>query len=610
MIRVLILVAIPAVAAAQVRPAPPRPVPAPMTGTATLSGTVVTDDADSRPIRRAAVTLSAPGDARRQWMTSTDDNGRFAFGALPAGNYTLSSSKPGYVRSYYGAKRAGSTIGVPIAVLDGQAVSNLAVRMARGSVITGTVFDERGRVMPAVDVRLRRVSRAADGTRTLVTMSIGTGTSVATSDDRGVYRLYGLAPGEYVVFAVPVVIRPALTAGLTGAELRQPTDAELQWAERQLKPTGLAPEPPPAAGQTIAYAQVYHPGVVDHAAAVPIPIAAGEERPGIDLRMRFVPTARVQGRVFDRNGQPLTGAGVTIVPRSPIIDLAERQVLGEIGIALPDQTQFTGPDGTFVLRGVEPGQYMLVARGAERSTPPVPVWATAEVDVNGRDIEGLSLTLTPSMTVSGRLSFEGSPPPDGMKLQLRLMPVQSGLTATGSVAAVSTAAPNFTVTGLVSGRYRVTVVLSGVTPGTGLPWSIKSVMAGGRDVADSLLEVRPGENLTDVVLTLSDAMASITGVVTDAAGRSSSELSLLLFPTDRAQWFLNSRRLRAPVRAASDGRFTFTGLPAGEYYLAAVNDYEPNGWFSPEFLDQVIASAMTIVVGDGERKTQDIRISR
>jgi hypothetical protein len=156
----------------------------------------------------------------------------------------------------------------------------------------------------------------------------------------------------------------------------------------------------------------------------------------------------------------------------------------------------------------------------------------------------------------------------------------------------------------------VTVVLSGVTPGTGLPWSIKSVMAGGRDVADSLLEVRPGENLTDVVLTLSDAMASITGVVTDAAGRSSSELSLLLFPTDRAQWFLNSRRLRAPVRAASDGRFTFTGLPAGEYYLAAVNDYEPNGWFSPEFLDQVIASAMTIVVGDGERKTQDIRISR
>jgi hypothetical protein len=79
---------------------------------------------------------------------------------------------------------------------------------------------------------------------------------------------------------------------------------------------------------------------------------------------------------------------------------------------------------------------------------------------------------------------------------------------------------------------------------------------------------------------------------------------------DRAQWFASSRHLRAPVRAASDGRFTFTGLPAGAYYLAAVNDFEPNGWFSPEFLDQLIASAIKITVADGEKKVQDLRISR
>jgi hypothetical protein len=200
------------------------------------------------------------------------------------------------------------------------------------------------------------------------------------------------------------------------------------------------------------------------------------------------------------------------------------------------------------------------------------------------------------MSISGRVSFEGSAPQDGVRLQLRLTPAQAGLTASSMLTSLS-------IVGL-------SVVLPGPTVGSMLPWSVKSIATGGRDVADAVLEVRPGENLTDVVITLSDAMASISGVVYDSAGRTSSELSLLVFSADRAQWFVNSRRLRAPIRAASDGRFTFTGLPAGDYYLAAVNDVEPNGWFSPEFLDQLIASAVKITVGDGEKKVQDLRISR
>jgi len=83
---VLVLLAMAAAASAQVRPAR---APAPLTGTATLTGVVVSDDADARPIRRVAVTLNAPGDPRRQWVTSTDDSGRFAFAGLPAGSFSL-----------------------------------------------------------------------------------------------------------------------------------------------------------------------------------------------------------------------------------------------------------------------------------------------------------------------------------------------------------------------------------------------------------------------------------------------------------------------------------------------------------------------------------------
>ncbi|HEX7779968.1 MAG TPA: carboxypeptidase-like regulatory domain-containing protein, partial [Vicinamibacterales bacterium] len=69
----------------------------PLTGAASLSGIVVTDEAGDRPVRRATVTLSIPGDARSPRIVATDDEGRFAFGGLPGGNFTLSASKPGYV---------------------------------------------------------------------------------------------------------------------------------------------------------------------------------------------------------------------------------------------------------------------------------------------------------------------------------------------------------------------------------------------------------------------------------------------------------------------------------------------------------------------------------
>ena len=258
----LMLLAATVAASAQVRPAR---VPAPMTGTATLSGVVVSDDADARPIRRAAVTLNAPGDPRRQWVTSTDDTGRFAFAGLPSGSFSLVAAKPGFVRTYFGARRPGSTVGVPIAVADGSAVANVTLKMARGAVITGTVFDERGRPMPGVSVRARRLVRAPDGTRTFGSIVPGI-SATSTTDDRGVYRIYGLSPDDYVVSAEPVLVRAGLAAGTDGIEVRAPTDAELQWAERQVQSAAPAPAAQaaaPAVSRPMAYAAVFYPNAVD-----------------------------------------------------------------------------------------------------------------------------------------------------------------------------------------------------------------------------------------------------------------------------------------------------------------------------------------------------------
>ncbi|HEX7779351.1 MAG TPA: carboxypeptidase-like regulatory domain-containing protein, partial [Vicinamibacterales bacterium] len=129
--------------AAQDRP-PQRDVRrTPATGTAVISGTLVTDDSSPRPIRRAAINLSGSDFIRRR-MTVTDDAGRFQIANLPAASYSVWASKPGYVTAYYGGKRPGRGPGLPIALGDGQQVT-LALKMLRGAVVTGTITDATGR---------------------------------------------------------------------------------------------------------------------------------------------------------------------------------------------------------------------------------------------------------------------------------------------------------------------------------------------------------------------------------------------------------------------------------------------------------------------------------
>ena len=103
--------------------------------------------------------------------------------------------------------------------------------------------------------------------------------------------------------------------------------------------------------------------------------------------------------------------------------------------------------------------------------------------------------------------------------------------------------------------------------------------------------------------------AELSGTLYDGAGRPTSDLSMILFAADRAHWYQGSRRLRQPVRPASSGRFSVSGLAPGEYYLAALTDFDPNDWYDPEFLEQVVPGAIKVTLTAGERKTQDLKLA-
>jgi hypothetical protein len=248
-------------------------------------------------------------------------------------------------------------------------------------------------------------------------------------------------------------------------------------------------------------------------------------------------------------------------------------------------------DLTGFVRGVADGRTVGAAAAL--------MWALADVDVSGRDVDGLALTLAPAVTVGGRIAFAGAAPAPTPRIALRLIAAHPTSVST-NVTLSPGADGTFAIQNVIPGTYRI----DATSPG----WSLQSTSIAGRDVTDGLFEVKPGESVANAVVTLTNAPASLSGTLFDAANRPSSDLAIVLFSADPTHWFAGSRRLRQPVRPDSNGKFSFATLPAGDYYLAALTDYEPTDWFNPSFLEQVAPGAIKVTIGAGERKVQDVRI--
>src|SRR4029453_17502699 len=127
----------------------------------------------------------------------TDESGAFEFTGLPAGRYTVTASKTGFINLSYGQRRPLQA-GTPLQLEDGQQLKGIDFRLPRGSAIAGRIADENGDPLPGTLVQAMRF-QTNQGIRQLV--PAGT----AQTDDRGQYRLWGLNPGDYFISAQAVV---------------------------------------------------------------------------------------------------------------------------------------------------------------------------------------------------------------------------------------------------------------------------------------------------------------------------------------------------------------------------------------------------------------------
>jgi hypothetical protein len=565
--------------------------------TGKISGRVLTADS-GRPVRRARVMLNGQALPNGRAIM-TDDAGLFEFAELPAGRFTLTVSKEGFINISYGQRRPLQP-GTPISLEPRQEVLGLDIRLPRGGVVSGRIFDEAGEPMVGATVRLMRY-QYAQGARTL--MPAGSG----RTDDRGQYRIWGLNPGDYYVSAVPSAngpLRPALEAARAAIEARGGQGVVIGRGELPDTFTFSAGAGGPFAAamggpmEGGGYTPAYFPGVSSPADAQPVTVGVGAEVLEVNFSVLAVPTARVAGRLITAEGGAASSGQVMLVPD------VQGGNPSPMGLPLGAGVD---REGTFTVFNVPPGRYLLRAssggrgRGGRQGVAGEAQFGVLPVAVTG-DVIDLQLTLSYGSTIAGSVRLEATQTPTlpdvrQFRVSLPLADFSIGPTAAARVNTDGT----FTLGPVAAGLH----VIRAAGP---RGWMLKSADWGGRDVIDSHLEVRPGERIPPLSLVFTDKLSEINGTVVETGGSPLPEYTVLAFPTDPALWRPQSRYIMT-TRPDQNGRYQLRGLPAGEYYLATIDPAEPGEWFEPAYLERQRTGAVRVRLGEGDTRTHDFRLA-
>jgi protocatechuate 3,4-dioxygenase beta subunit len=488
-----------------------------------------------------------------------------------------------------GARRPGHP-GIPIALADGQSVTDVAIRMPRGAAISGVVVDERGRpasgvaigVLPARFEDGRRVLNSMPGLLQIESMEqVRSMDRMLITDKFGRYRVHGLAPGSYAIVAMSLRGSRFATPELTDSQV----DAVMR-GEPAPPPTSLAA----SASTMTSPVPVYFPGTTRQADAQLLTIAAGEDRRQVDFQIQSGRAARVEGTVIAGDGQPLPNVRVSL--------------RNESSSPLQTERSATVVDGRFAIAIVPPGSYTLEARTTAGNS----LVGSTSLEVDGVDQAGVQLILRPPMTLTGRVVIEGGRPAAALTGRtVTLVSLAGGERTTArSVDSKGT----FAIPDVLPGRYRVGPPLFG--SGAGMTMGLQSVVVDGTEITDLPLTVSTETAPKEIVLTFGERWQELSGRLMDAAGKGVSDYTVMIFPVNDAYWLYGSRRI-VTSEPATDGRFTIGGpgaalLPAGEYYLAAVTDVSKDEQYDPAFLQTIIPAAIKVTLAPGARQMQDLRV--
>jgi hypothetical protein len=523
-------------------------------GTSIIRGQIVTADTGA-PIRRAQVRINSP-EAREGRVATTDQQGRFEIKELPAGRYTMTASKGGFVALQYGQRRPSES-GTPIELGDGQTIEKISIALPRGSVLGGRITDEFGEPVANASVTAFRYGYVG-GARRLTPAGQN---SRDTTDDQGQFRLFGLPPGDYYVSA---------TLRTGGPEVTDPM------------------------GELSGYSATYYPGTMNVAEAARVTLAVSQENTGISFGLIATKLVRVSGQVLMSDGAPATNGMVMLVPSS---------ANGRPGVAMQQGGAGNRVDqnGTFRLPNVAPGRYQVQARAGGGREFEI---SKMDLMVGAEDVEGLTMVTAPGATITGNVVTDTGEPFDFKPAQLQVgarpgspdmaMGVGGGASRVGDDW-------SFSLRNVTDA-----VILRAQAP---QGWAMKAVVINGQDITDTPTEFAAGQTVGGVQIVLTKKITSLTGQVTDSRGYPVLDATVVVFPSDEKLWTYQSRFIKA-ARPDQEGKFHVTGLPGLENYLAvALQGLEDGQAGDPEFLATIKDLGTKVELGEGESKAVDVKLS-
>ncbi|GMV21687.1 MAG: hypothetical protein AMXMBFR57_16360 [Acidimicrobiia bacterium] len=574
------------------------------------------------------------GGARRVLTTA---EGRFVIRDLPAGTVQMTVTASGYLNGSYGQTRPGGAP-EPLRIRDGEAALTARLRIWRTSSITGVVRDARGE--PLVRQQVRALFKTFQRGQPRVSAR-----AVALTDDRGVYYLSGLQPGDYLVsvaqtmVSTPATMLDTMMSAMMGGDMSGAmamADVAMSGGAMAVNgtrvgdmvvgtTTGDLPRTDDA-GRTVVLAGRFAPEASTSAEAVVVTLGTGEVRTGVDVALPYVRTVSVSGRVTGPSG-PASGLPVRLIA-------VGETLLTDNSMDVAAAT--TRADGSFMMPAVPPGTYVLRAMRTPRMSLPAAqlaempeamrqamqqmmaapgedaraLYAEIPLSVSG-DVADVSLVLSAGATVSGRFEFQGTGAPPGLTgARVALTSLDGRWSTPGTMLPMSAGnmeadagGGTFVAAGQPPGRYIISI-----TPPNFTGWFVRSIVADGRDVTYGPIEL--GErDITGVVITYTDKSSSIGGQVQlGEAGRVGA--TVVLFPRAWREWVANGmhQALSRSLRTVETGAFAINNLPPHEYLIAAVpNDDAPN-MQDPAVFAALERIATAVRVGEGESQRVSPRL--
>jgi len=335
-------------------------------GTATVSGRVVKKGEPAQGVLVYLHPLSSPTPSNPDayLRARTDEDGHFRITGVAAGDYFIIPLAPEFV---YSGGDDPAIKRKQLKVSEGENVENVDIEIYRGGVITGRVTDSQGQPLVRKHILLSRFDKSG---WSIPNMSYGSSIEMYETDDRGVYRIFGLPAGRYLV-----------SMGF-----------------------------PPSAGQVTVsmsgtfYPRTFHPKAVNESEAKAIEVTEGSESVSVDITvLESKPARSISGRVIDADtGQPAEGIEIAYNAMSDSHRYINHwRSNGEI----------SGAQGEFSLKGMAPGKYQLIARPESKSeffSDPTPC------DLSAGDVAGVEIKVRRGGSIRGVVVIEGTDDPKAL----------------------------------------------------------------------------------------------------------------------------------------------------------------------------------------------------